>query len=417
MKDMSDAIVIGGGPVGSFAALNLAKLGANVTVFEEHEAIGIPSHCAGHLSIRSLRNLGLYPLPEKIVENTFSQANFYSPTGFKFTVHLAKPVTCAVNRAAFDKHIAGKAEAAGARYCLNSRIQSLLTENGVAKGVNVKQGDEAEESVPAKIVVDAEGIASRLLRQTGLSGLNGERLVYGVEAEVENVKDVKLDTVEVFLGKNYAPGFYAWLMPRLDGTAKVGLATNKGNPKEFLQRLMHKHPVASKQLANAKITRIAFHPITLGGLISRAYSDGFLAVGDVASQVKPTTGGGVVFGLTCARIAAKVADEAMRRNDVSSNFLALYQKRCIDTLGFDFNVMLRIRRFLDSLSDEKVDEVLRFCARIGLDKTLENVEEIDFQGQALLKILMKPAIFAALAYFLRLRFLSFSCAAYKELLQ
>jgi flavin-dependent dehydrogenase len=275
-------------------------------------------------------------------------------------------------------------------------------ETGVVKGVNVMQSNKAEERVPAKIVVDAEGIASRLLRQTGLSGLNGERLVYGVEAEVENVKDMDLNAVEVFLGKNYAPGFYAWLMPRLDGTAKVGLATNKGNPKEFLQRLMLKHPVASKQLVNAKITQIAFHPMTLGGLISKAYLDGFLAVGDVASQVKPTTGGGVVLGLTCARIAAEVADEAIRRNDVSANFLQLYQKRCIDTLGFDFSVMLRVRRFLDSLSDEKVDEVLRFCARIGLDKTLENVEEIDFQGQAFLKILTKPAMFAALAYFLKL---------------
>jgi flavin-dependent dehydrogenase len=165
---------------------------------------------------------------------------------------------------------------------------------------------------------------------------------------------------------------------------------------------MLKHPAASKQLANAKITRMAFHPLSLGGLISKAYSDGFLAVGDAASQVKPTTGGGVVLGLTCARIAAEVADEAIRRNDVSANFLQLYQKRCTDTLGFDFSVMLRIRRFLDSLSDEKVDEVLRFCARIGLDKTLENVEEIDFQGQAFLKMLTKPAMFAALAYFLKL---------------
>jgi flavin-dependent dehydrogenase len=124
-------------------------------------------------------------------------------------------------------------------------------------------------------------------------------------------------------------------------------------------------------------------------------------VGDVASQVKPTTGGGVIFGLRCAGFAAEVAHEAIRRNDVSSDFLRLYQKR-VNTLGFDFNVMLRIRRFLDALSDEKVDEVLRFCARIGLDKTLENVEEIDLQGQALFKVFPKPAAVAALAYFLTL---------------
>ncbi len=219
MKGVSDVIVVGGGPVGSFTALKLAKLGAKVTVFEEHEAVGSPSHCAGHLSIRSLRNLGLHPLPKGIVENTFSQANFYSPSGFKFSVRLAKPVTCAVNRAAFDKYLADKAEAAGACYCLNSRVQALTIEEGAVKGVAVKQEDKAEESVPAKIVVDAEGISSRLLRQTGLAGLNGERLVYGVEVEVENVKDVASDEVEVFVGNAYAPCFYGWLMPRLDGTA------------------------------------------------------------------------------------------------------------------------------------------------------------------------------------------------------
>jgi geranylgeranyl reductase family protein len=400
-KDASDIVVVGGGPVGSFAAWKLAKLGADVTLFEAHEAIGKPSHCAGHLSIRSLRNLGLYPLLGEIVENTFSQANFYSPSGFNFSVHLAKPVTCAVNREAFDRYLADKAEAAGACFCLNSRVQSLLLENGAVKGVTVKHGDKAE-GVQAKIVVDAEGISSRLLRQAGLAGLNGAELVYGVEAEVENVKNVELNAVEVFLGKTCAPGFYAWLMPRLDGTAKVGLATKTGNPKEFLQRLMRKHPVASKQLSNAKITRMAFHPITLGGPISKTYANGFIAVGDAASQVKPTTGGGVVFGLTCAGIAAEVADEAVRRNDVSSSFLQMYQKRCADTLGFDFGVMLRLRRFFDSLSDAKLDEVLRFCARIGLDEALANVEEIDFQGQLFLKILTKPAMFTALAYFLKL---------------
>jgi digeranylgeranylglycerophospholipid reductase len=402
MKNVPDVIVVGAGPVGSFAAWKLAKLGAKVTVFEEHEAIGSPSHCAGHMSIRSLRKLGLHPLPSKIVENTYSQANFHSPKGFTFSVHLAKPVTCSVDRAAFDRHIADKAEAAGARFCLNSRVQSLLMENDVVKGVTVKQGAQAEERFSAKIVVDSEGISSRLLRQTGLPGLNGERLVHAVEAEVDHVKDVDLDAVEVFVGKAYAPGFYAWLMPRLDGTAKVGLATKTGNPKEFLQRLMLKHPVASKQLANAKITRTAFHPITLGGPIAQTYADGFLAVGDAASQVKPTTGGGVIFGVTCAGIVADVAHEALRISDVSSNFLQRYQKRCADTLGFDFNVMLRIRRFLDSLSDEKIDDVLRFCTRIGLDKALENVDEIDFQGQLLLKILTKPAMVAALAYFLKL---------------
>ena len=67
--------------------------------------------------------------------------------------------------------------------------------------------------------------------------------------------------------------------------------------------------------------------------------------------------------------------------------LQIYQKRCSDLLGFDFNVMLRLRRFLDSLSDEKVDEMLRICGKLGVDKALSDVDEIDFQGKLMLKVL------------------------------
>ena len=399
---ISDAIVIGGGPVGSYAALNLAKLGVKVTVFEEHPQIGLPSHCAGHLSIRSLSAIGLYPLPKDIVENTFSTANFYSPMGTKFSIHLTRPVTVALNRARFDQYLARQAEAAGVRFILNSRVQSLNMSDGYVTGVNIQGNGGDGEKAYSKITVDAEGVSSRLLRQAGLTALKPEGLVYAVEAEVENVQDFERGAVEVYLGKNYAPGLYGWLIPRLDGTAKVGLATNRGNPRDKLKSLMTKHPVASKRLGKAKITQISYHAITLGGPISRAYGNGFLVVGDCASQVKPTTGGGVIFGLTCAKIAAQTASEALKRGDVSSNVLQVYQKRFSDLLSFDFSVMLRLRRFLDSLSDEKVDEMLSFCGSLGADKALSDVDEIDFQGKLMLRVLGKPSMLAAMAYFVML---------------
>ena len=397
--NFSDAIIIGGGPVGSYTALHLAKLGVKVTVFEEHPKIGLPSHCAGHLSIRSLKSMGLYPLPHGIVENTFRSANFYSPAGTKFSIHLSRPVTAALNRASFDQYLAGQAESAGANLFLNSNVQSLILGSGFVKGVKIQRNSGEIEKVYSKITLNAEGISSRLLRQAGLKALKPKGLVYAVEAEVENVQDIEYDSVEVYLGKNYAPGLYGWLIPKLDGTAKIGLATNKGNPREFLHHLMFRHPVASKQLGKAKIKQIGYHAITLGGPIERAYADGFLAVGDCASQVKPTTGGGVIFGLTCGKIAAEVASEAIKRGDFSSNRLQVYQKRCSDMLNFDFNIMLRLRRFLDSLSDEKLDEMLRVCGKLGVNKSLSNEDEIDFQGKMLVKALGKPSMLAAFAYF------------------
>lgn len=396
MNQASDVIVVGAGPCGSFTALKLAKLGISVTVFEEHSQIGVPANCAGHLSMKGLKQLGLHPLPPEIVENTFYGANFYSPRGNEFSVHFSSPVTCAVDRAMFDKYIAEKAQDAGASYRLNSRVEALILKNAFVKGAVVKH-EETTENRQTSVVVDAEGISSRIIKETGLP--RPHNLVQGVEAEVENVKCTESDAVDVYLGKNYAPGFYAWLIPKKDGKAKIGLAARKGNPKELLQKLMHKHPAASKKLRSARILKATFHPITLGGPIAKTYSNGFLAVGDVASQVKPTTGGGVIFGMTCAQVAAEVTSEALGKNDFSKEFLGKYQDRCREIFGFDMKIMLRMRKTLDALSDEKVDHAITLCTKLGLDKTLQNVKDIDFQGQTLLRVLRSPRMLTVLAYF------------------
>jgi len=301
MENFSDVIVVGGGPCGSFSALNLAKRGFNVTVFEEHSEIGVPCHCAGHISINGLRNLGLYPPPRGIVENTFTGAKIYSPSGKVFTIRLAKPVTCTVNRALFDKHVAELAQKAGAHYGMSTKVESLIFEGGFVKGVVTRKGGKPSEFF-GKIVLDAEGISARILRQASLLPPKSEKIVKGAQVEVENVKDVETDIVEVILGNCYAPGFYAWLIPKNEEEAKVGLATKTGDPRTFLQRLMRKHPTVSAKLQNAKVVRESYHPVTLGGPIAKAYSNGFLVVGDAASQVKPTTGGGIIFGLTAREL-------------------------------------------------------------------------------------------------------------------
>jgi geranylgeranyl reductase family protein len=396
MNETSDIIVVGGGPCGSFTALKLAKKGRLTTVFEEHGQIGSPSHCAGHISMKGLKQLGFHPLPPEIIENTFHGANFYSPKGNEFSVHLSQPVTYAVDRAKFDKYIYEKAKEAGAHYHLNSRVEALIVEKGFAKGAIVNQ-EGTGENRQARVVVDAEGISSRITRDAGLP--QPQKILKGVEAEVENVKDAESDTVDVYLGNSYAPGFYAWLIPKKEGRAKVGLAARTGNPRDLLQKLMLKHPAASRKLRSARTLNTVFHPITLGGPTRQTYSNGFLAVGDAASQVKPTTGGGVIFGMTCAQIAAEVASEALDRSDFSKQFLAEYQNRCQEFIGFDMRIMLRIRRTLDALSDQRIDEAIAMCAKLQLDKTLQNVEDIDFQGQTLLRVLRSPRMLTALAYF------------------
>lgn len=396
MENFSDVIVVGGGPSGSFCALNMAKRAINVMVFEEHNEIGIPCHCAGHLSIDGLKNLGLYPLPKGMVENVFLGAKIYSPSGAEFSVRFPSPITCVVNRSLFDRYISQLAEKAGARYFLGSKVESLSFGEKYIK-VAVAKTSGGTSKFFSKIVVDAEGATYKILKQIGLAAPR-KNFVYCVNAEVENADNTELDKVEIFLGNKYAPGFYAWLIPKEGGLAKVGLGAKTGNPKILLRKLMHKHPAASKKLEKAKILQETFHPIPLGGPIKRAYSHGFLAVGDAASQVKPTTGGGVIFGLNCARIAADIAAEAINTNNISAKFLSMYQKRFMKFLGFDIKIMLGIRRILNKIPDKMLDKFIDLCRKNFSEDYFQDLREIDLQGHMLLKALQKPRTIAMITH-------------------
>jgi digeranylgeranylglycerophospholipid reductase len=395
VKKKPDIVVVGGGPCGSYSAYTAAKLGVEVLVCEEHEEVGAPKHCAGHLSISSLERLGIR-VPRAAIENEIKGAVFCSPSGKQFVLRCRAPVTYVVNRELFDKHLAELATKAGVKYRFKSRVKSLLLDSGSVKGVALK----GEGRVEANVVIDAEGCSSKLLKKTGLQGLKGSMMVKGIQAEVDRVEGTEEDMVEVYLGNKVAPGFFAWIIPRKDGSAKVGLATESGDPQKYLRRFMEKHPVASEKLKKSRVTGLSVHPIPLAGPIPKTFSDGFLVVGDAASQVKPTTGGGVIFGLTCAGVAGEVAYEAVKMQDFSEAFLSRYQRRWKRLVGFDLAAMLRMRRMLDSLSDSRIDGMIDLCRKLGVDSVLEKVGDLDFQGRTLIPMIKYPGTLAVISYFL-----------------
>lgn len=407
METVSDVTIVGAGPCGSYTALNLAKHGVNVAVYEEHAEVGIPCHCTGHLNIKSLRNLGLFPLPAKIVENTFDCITVYTPKGKKISIHFSQPITCLVNRTLFDKYIAEMAKKAGAHYHLGHRVESLVIGKASVKGIAYKRQDGVKGFNLSKIVVDAEGVSSKILKQKDMTTFKKRRFVNAVQATVEGVEETE-SSVEVFIGKTYAPGFYAWIAPKKNGTAKVGLASNKGNPKELLQKFIKKHPIASKKLKNTKILHQAFHPIPLGGVAPKIYSDGFLVVGDAASQVKPTTGGGVICGMYGARFAAEVAYDALQQNDYSAKFLSHYYKVWRKNFYFDFQVMLWLRKMLDGISDENLEKIAIHWNKMNFEKIVHEIDDLDFQGRILLKVLKHSEALAAVSAFIFFYLLQFN---------
>ena len=118
MKTFYDVIVVGGGPCGILTAIECAKANLKVCLLEEHFKIGEPPHCAGILSIKGLKLLGLYDRLlskwDKVVQNpTIKGATFFSPSNYCFKVKRDTPQAVIVDRANFERKMFQYAEKLG----------------------------------------------------------------------------------------------------------------------------------------------------------------------------------------------------------------------------------------------------------------------------------------------------------------
>ncbi|TET70993.1 NAD(P)/FAD-dependent oxidoreductase [Candidatus Bathyarchaeota archaeon] len=381
----TEAAVVGAGPAGLIAARELARRGVEVKVFEEHPVIGEPSHCAGILSVEGLRRLGVEP-DHRFIRHEIRGGTAFSPNGAGIRITGSRTRAYVVDRAQFDRHLAEMALDSGAEIETDYRVKELLVKGGRVSGVRGKA------DVEAGVVINAEGAAGALARRIGLPRPE-EGVLAGLNVDVTDV-DPEPYMAEVWLGDCLAPGLFAWVAPTGEGEARCGLACSRGDAHALLRGFLERR-FGLKDCGEPERW-----PVLTGGPIERTYSDGLLLVGDVAGQTKPTTGGGVILGGLCAIEAAGTACEALEAGDTSSEFLSRYEDRWRGALGGEFSSMLGARRFLNGISDDRMDRIFASLKGAGLESTLERfVDEgdMDMQSGVLRSALTHPGLLKVLA--------------------
>jgi geranylgeranyl reductase family protein len=381
----TEAVVVGAGPAGLIAAREMARSGVSVRVLEEHERIGEPNHCAGVLSVEGLQRLGVEPSRD-FIQHEVRGGRAYSPDGQEIRITGSRTRAYVVDRAAFDRHLANLASEEGAEIETGTRVTELKQKRGRVVGA-VAAGKEFE----CEVVIDAEGIGGRLARTVGLPSPN-TGVLRGVNAEVSGV-ELEPHFVEVWMGEEIAPGFFAWVIPLTDGGARCGLACSEGDP---VSRLSH---FLGRRFGEVEYSKPVVWPVNTGGPVERTYGDGILLVGDVAGQAKPTTGGGVVIGGLCALEAASTAVEALHVGYSSSASLRLYEGLWRRKYGREFSSMLAARRFVNRLSDGRLNRMFDAVRGAGLEGALEDLVDegdMDLQSGVMMSALGHPGLLRAL---------------------
>ena len=375
-------VTVGAGVAGCEAALEAAKKNARVLLLEEHPQVGLPSHCSGVVSLKGLELLGLE------ARSSFSQklihgARFYPPRGEPIEVRKKDPVALILNRMKLDQFLAKQAVAAGVDLRAKTRASKL---ERTPDGDLLTLGDGSK--IGARIVIDASGAGSRLPEQAGLQSPDWTQILPGLQYELVDMKE-QGDLVELFFGSKKAPGFFAWSIPTGKNSARVGLASKKGNVKKFLDDLV------KEQWPKATVDATKSGSVLVAGPMARCWSPGFVVVGDAAGQVKQTTGGGIVIGGYCGKLAGAAAASAASHSGIDSErFLRSYDNEWREKFGSDLRKMSLARKMFASLSDETLDRL--FSVLRDNVSEIEAEGDMDFQGKIITRMLKKRKVAALL---------------------
>jgi len=379
-----DVIVIGGGPVGSYVAYKLAGIGHQVMVLERKRRIGETVCCTGIIGQECVSS---FAIEDNVILRSVNSAKLFSPSGNLLRLWREEPQACVLDRAAFDIAMANRAQGNGAEYLLDSQVSRIEVEDDRVKieAIHRKAGLNFE----ARSVVIATGFGSKLAERLGLGNFGD--YVIGGQTEVATTG---VDEVEVYLGREIAPGFFGWLVPTSPRMARVGLLS-RHNPELYLRKLLASL-VAQGKIVSAE-AKLSYGGIPLKPL-SRTYGERLIVVGNAAGQIKPTNGGGIYYGLLCANIAADTLHQALQRDDLSAKSLAKYEREWRRKLGRELKIGYWARKLFERLSDNQIDRIFNIIKVNGIDEALLKARDLsfDWHSQAILTLLGRTVVSKAL---------------------
>ncbi|MGZ4853242.1 MAG: geranylgeranyl reductase family protein [Halobacteriota archaeon] len=362
MNDEYDVIVVGAGPAGSIAARTAAEA-CDVLLIEKRQEIGSPVRCAEGVPREIfLEFLGSGPDP-KWISSDINAARVNAPDGTTVDVsaemlRIEEPLGYVLERKIFDRQLAKNAARAGADIMVRTRATGLIMEHGVVKGVKMNLLGE-ELTVRSQVVIGADGVESQVGRWGGLNTTLKLRDIEScAQYHLDNV-DVLEETLDFYLGSRYSPSGYAWIFPKGDHAANVGLGvlgskiTDK-RPVDYLNEFVR------EKFPDGQPVELVVGGVPVSEGLSTTTSDGLMLVGDAARHTEPLSGGGIIPALASGTTAGRVACKAVQQKDASTKVLREYETEFNNNpYGKQRKRMYKAKEFVVHRSDEEFNRMIR----------------------------------------------------------
>ncbi len=381
-----DVVIVGAGPAGSSLAARLGARGWSVLLLDSAH-FPRDKMCGEYLGAGCLPLLGELGAMEEVLRHGHHIRFIVgqSPGGRMFRADYPRAVFgLSLSRRVLDGILLERARLTkGVQVREGFRVEGVILAGRSACGVRGRQMGGAEETPSGRLIIGADGRNSIVAR--GLHAFrwhtSHRKLALGVHYEgVEG----STECAEIYAGRS----FYGILNHQRNGSANVSIVVKqaeigqwKGRLDEWFHFLLLGLPGLKERLATAKpVERVrALGP--LAHYATRVSMDGALLVGDAAGFYDPFTGEGVYMALEGARLAAEVADSALRANDTSRSFLRRYDQVRASSLAARYRVQTAIQAILSRpwLADA-VTKQLHTRPRLA-DRLLEVIGDLKQPGE------------------------------------
>ncbi|MGZ7160678.1 MAG: geranylgeranyl reductase family protein [Methanobacterium sp.] len=386
MKDY-DVAVIGAGPIGSTFARYIAEKGFKVAIFEKKKEVGVPLQCAGLLG-KKIKEVNV--LPDEVIISKLNGAYLHSPSDMTLNVYKEEPVAYVLDRVAYDKYLSKLAVEKGAKLFLNHRVENIDVEKGE---IYLK-----DKKITAKVIVGTDGHSSLVSKK-----FNGKpSSIHAAQFLMDTGNDCFSENlVHLYVDSKISPGFI-WIIPISKRTARVGLFYD--TEYKELNNILKDFACNNEFLKDSKILKKYHGKIPVYNYKNKIVKGRAILIGDAASQIKPTTGGGLVIGFICAKMAAEDVVEAIKSDDFS--LLNNYQKRYKKKFENELKMQLKVQKTFESLTNSDLDSMFAKLKEKGAEKIISKYGDIDSQSPLVKEMLKTGMLFSILPKLLSRRILN-----------